>query len=523
MTIFGHALLLLVANLCLLGAGAGVTRALGVWSAPGDLKRFLGTSYMAGVASFGVAAQTLYVLGASLRLWQTLALCLLLAATGAFMPTGRRPWPKATTVRLRRPEMIMATVAILLLVLLGVDSVFQPLASWDAWTQWTPKAQALVLGNGLNTHILGSEAFRDWHLDYPLLVPSIEAYGFRFSGIDVRVMHLQQWFLLAGFAASFVEILRPRVRPLFVWAGLLALLASPRLEGETLAANADVPLALFIGLAGIVALIWITDSDVVALRLLALFAAASFATKVEGAFLVVILFLATIAAVAGSRRRVVMTVAAGASALVGIVPWRIWVAFQDLPATYSVREALQGPGWHDPSRGPISTLVVLGQFFSPRAWLMLAPFSILAIAILARSQAIARGRILVILAGAAAAVGIGVTYVVPNASFPFPWRWYDSMVFVAVVVAASFLAYVAATAPSAASWALVAGGLMLLTFIVIYLVTPFPFAWHLGTSSARVIIAPEVFLAALVPLMLERAASRTRKCRTRIGSRPACG
>jgi hypothetical protein len=513
MTIVGHALLLLVANLCLLGAGAGVTRVLGVWSATRDLRRFLGTSYMAGVASFGVAAQMLYVLGASLRLWQALALCLLLAATGAFRRAGGRPWLETATARLRWPEVVMATVAILLLVLLGVDSIFQPLASWDAWTQWTPKAQALVLDNGLNAHILGSEAFRDWHLDYPLLVPAIEAYGFRFVGIDVRVMHLQHWLFLAGFTAAFVEILRPRVRPLFVWAGLLALIASPRLEGETLAANADVPLAVFVGLAGIVALIWITDSDIVALRLFALFAAACFAVKVEGTYLAVILFLATIAAVARSRRRVVLTAAAGAVALLGIVPWRIWVAFQDLPATYSVREALQGPGWHDASRGPISTLVVLGQFFSPRAWLLLAPFSILAIAVLARSRAAGRGETLVIAAVAAAAVGIAVTYAVPNASFPFPWRWYDSLVFVAVLVAVSFLAFVAIKARSVATWALVAGGLMLLTFVIVYVVTPYPFAWHLGTSSARVVIAPELFLAAVIPLMLERAASRTRSVR----------
>jgi hypothetical protein len=509
MTILGHALLLLGANLCLLAAGAGVTRALGVWSTPRDLRRFVGTSYMAGVAAYGVAAQTLYVLGASLGLWQILGLCLLLAATGAFIRSGG-PWSEAPTTNPRGPELIMVAVAVLLLLLLGIDSIFQPLASWDAWTQWTPKAQALVLDNGLNGHILGSEAFRDWHLDYPLLVPSIEAFGFRFIGIDVRVIHLQHWLLLAGFAAAFVEILRPRVRPLFVWSVLLALIAAPRLQGETLAANADVALAVFLGLAGIAALIWITESDVVALRLLALFAAACLAVKVEGAYLVVILFIATMAAVGKSRQRIARTAVAGAVASIGIVPWRIWVAFQDLPATYSVREALQGPGWHDASRGPISTLVILGQFFSPRAWLLLAPLSILAVATLARSRAGARGKSLIVLSGIASAVGIAVTYAVPNASFPFPWRWYDSLVFAAVVIAASVLAFVAIKDRSVASWALVAGGLMLLTFVLVYVVTPYPFAWHLGTSSARVIIAPELFLAAVVPLMLERAKRRTR-------------
>jgi hypothetical protein len=506
LSLLGHVLLLCLANACLFAAGAGVTRALGVWSGIRELRAYLGTSYMAGVAAYGVTAQFLYVVGAPLSLWQIGVVCAALAATGlAARPGGGRSLPLR---RFARAELVCAAAAAVLLLVLGVDAVFQPLASWDAWTQWTPKAHALVVDNGLNAHVLGSKVYRDWHLDYPLLVPGIEAFAFRFVGFDVRVVHFQQWFFLLGFSAAFVELLRPRVRPLFVWAVLLALLAAPRVEGDTLASNADIPLAVFLGLAGIAALIWIIDWEPIALRLFAVFAAAALATKVEGTYLVLILLLTTLVVVARrSRPRFRATALAGvAAAAVGIVPWRIWVSLQDLPPTYSIRDALGGDGWHDPSRGPISTLVVLGEFFSPRAWLLLAPLSLIVLAALSRRY----GRSghpwrVAVAAVAAGAGGLIVTLLVPGPNFPFPWRGSDWLVFAAAVIPLAALAYYVLRTGSIAAWAFATSGLMVVTFILVYVVTPYPFAWHLGTSSARVVIGPEIFLAALLPLLLERA------------------
>ena len=46
-------------------------------------------------------------------------------------------------------------------------------------------------------------------------------------------------------------------------------------------------------------------------------------------------------------------------------------------------------------------------------------------------------------------------------------------------------------------------------FVVVYVLTPFPFSWHLGTSSDRVVLGPALFLAALTPLLLEQASLRT--------------
>jgi hypothetical protein len=409
--------------------------------------------------------------------------------------------------RLEASAIALTAIA---LALLAFDALVQPLASWDAWTQWIPKAKALVILNGLDPHVLGSAVYRHWHLDYPLFVPAVEAFAFRFIGIDYRVIHFQQWFLLLGFVLAFVDLLRPRVRPLYLWAVLLAILWAPKLQGETIAANADVPLALFLGLAGLAALIWVTEEDRAALWLLVLFAAAALATKLEAAYLVAIMSVVTVAYVARyAPRQTRVTVIALLVALATIIPWRAWTAFHHLPASYSIRDALTGTGWHDPARGPISTLVVLGQFFSPGGWLLLAPLALAAVTVLARPRLPLRERRWLVWALVAFVIaGLGTTFAVPGPSFPYPWRASDWLLFLPAFAGLVLFVGIASRARGLAAWSIVTTWLMVGMFVFVYIVTPYPFAWHLGTSSARVVIGPELFLAVLVPLLLERAAGR---------------
>jgi hypothetical protein len=492
MTIVSHALLIIVANGCLFAAGAGLTRAVGAWSHPRELRHALGISLIGGIAAYGVAAELLYVLGLSLRLWQALALCTALAATGLL--GGRGPGRSPSPRPFARLEIVPAALAGLMLFLLGLESIFQSLASWDAWAMWTPKARALVVLNGLDPHVFANVAYRSWHLDYPLLVPAVEAYAFRFIGIDYRVIHFEQWFLLLGFALAFVDLLRPRVRPVFMWGGLLAILWAPKIGSEMLTANADLPLALFVGLAGITAFIWMTEASTGSLGLLVLFAAAAMATKVEGTYLVVILFALTIVYVARrSRRQMWLTVAAGAVATVGIVPWRIWVSIHHLPASYSV------------------ILVVLGELFSPRAWLLLMPLSLLSVAVLARTGLqYRRGPLLAAVTAVLLVVGIVNSLAIPGPSFPYPWRSSDSILLVLLLVAGALFVMTVTQARGPAAWALGTAAAMTGSFITVYVVTPHPFQWLLGTSSSRVILGPALLLAALVPLLLERAAVNAR-------------
>jgi hypothetical protein len=444
------------------------------------------------------------------------AVCAALAATGFLPYLRRRPragpaWP--VPGRFSRWEVVAVAAALIILALLGIDAALQPLSSWDAWAQWTAKARALVAMNGLDPHVLGSLVYREWHLDYPLFVPALEAFAFRVVGLDYRVVHLEQWLLLFGFGWAFVDLLRPRVRPLFVWAGLLAILWAPRIGSQTIAANADLPLAVFLGLAGIAAYIWITESSRLALWLFALFSAAALATKSEGAYLVLILFVGLLGhAAARARRSFPIALAACVVALVGIVPWRAWVSIHHLPATYSVHAALAGPGLHDRSRLPISTLVVVGEMLSPRGWVLLVPFSLVAVAVLARGASPLRRAGVTFLAGAVLLViGIATSLAVPGPSFSFPWRPVDWALLIPLAAAAVVFVVAVVRSGELAAWVLLSGGAMITTFILVYVVTPFPFAWHLSTSSSRVVLGPALFLASLMPLVLERSFGQPRR------------
>lgn len=190
---------LLVANACLLAAGAGVAGLAGWWSGGRGLARSLGACYLVGVAAFGMVAQLLYVLGASLARWEVVAVCgvLALGSIGAL----RRDSIEARPVGL---PWWAVTAVTAMLALIAVDLWFQPLWAYDAWTFWTPKAHALYALNGLDPGWFGAHDLLN--RDYPLLLPAIEAATYRFSGFETQFLDLQSLLFLIAFIAAVVEV-----------------------------------------------------------------------------------------------------------------------------------------------------------------------------------------------------------------------------------------------------------------------------------------------------------------------------
>ena len=135
---------LLAVNALFLAAGLGVTGAAGWWRGVRAARRAVGVSYLAGVASFGVAAQLLYVCGASLATWEVVAICGVLAL-GALRAL-RGPSDAAASARWRLAALRVA----LMVTLIAVDLWYQPLWAYDSWTFWTPKAHALWALHGLH-------------------------------------------------------------------------------------------------------------------------------------------------------------------------------------------------------------------------------------------------------------------------------------------------------------------------------------------------------------------------------------
>lgn len=493
---------LLLVNGCLLAAGAGITRAFGMWRSGRELTTVLATSFLAGVAGFAVCAQLLYVLGFSLGIVQTLLVCSSLTATGFVrLPSAR---PLTASAPMRTWERFAVLLVAMPMLLLALDALYQPLASWDAWTQWTAKADALVELDGLDSSVFANPAYADWHPDYPLLVPALEAFAIR-VGVGVRVIHLEFWLLLAAFVVALVELLRPRVGPLLTWCGVLAIVWTPKIGAETLSANADMPLAIFLVLTAVATWLWVTERNAAALGLVVVFGAATLATKLEGLIeLSIVLAVAIALALRQSARLgLLLALAAGCAALVGLVPWRLWAVLSDAPVAYPAGSVVDSVIGVQPSRVPIAALLLLRQLLDPTVWLVLVPLALCAVA--AAVLATRPGRGSLGFAGVTAVlvlVGLTTALVIP--AYSFEWRSVYWLLFLPGAFAGAAFVGAAIRGGGSAAYVATSMGAMFAALVGVYLFTPYDFAWHLGTSTSRVVVPLGLFAAAFAPILLAR-------------------
>ena len=448
----GDALALLGANACLLVAGVGVLRL----AAPRLRLADLGLAYLAGVAAVGVLCPLLLMAGLDLTLLEFLLLCAGLFLTGFLRrPRERALEPRPALSDDRRLILLAAGITVAFLVLLAVVVSFEPLYRTDAWAQWTPKARAIVLLGGLDPRVFSGEAYRGMNLDYPLLVPSLEAIDFRFMGFDTQILHLQPFFLFVAYLAALAALVRDRVPRTILWPILLAIALAPTLAIQTASLYADVPLAVFFGLAGLCGWRWLGDGDRGSLALFGLFAAAALATKIEGRIFVgVLALLFVVLAWRGSRARALATAgAAGAAVLVAVVPWRVWTHVHDVPINFPEGNAFS-PSFLAAHVGriPHTVQVLARDLLDPTAWLLLVP----------------------------------------------------------VALAAVLLALRLSARKDEAALVLGTFGLSFAGLVWTYWSTPFDLDWHLGTSATRVIIAPALFCASFAPILLTRVLESAR-------------
>ncbi len=178
---------------------------------------------------------------------------------------------------------------------------------FDAYANWSLKAKllyghgGLVLG-GLDDR-MSSAFYAVSHREYPLGLPALEAFDFHaMGGADAQMIHLQFVVVLAAFMATTWSLLRPRADAALLTGALCLLVAAPSLHTQVLAAYADVPLAcLWVAAAAAVGLwLWEGRGDLLALG--ALFAAGALAIKQEGIVLDVALFAVAAAVLVAARR-----------------------------------------------------------------------------------------------------------------------------------------------------------------------------------------------------------------------------
>jgi Dolichyl-phosphate-mannose-protein mannosyltransferase len=371
---------LLFANLLYLAVGIGLMPLLRIASTRDELWRRLGLSYLVGVAATGILAATLALIGVALGLAELAFLAGLVLLLGLrrvrTAPSVRRVWaPEPRWSRLLGGGALV--VAGLLLAQASRTYRIRPLLEWDGWAIWAMKARGLYEFGSATGPVFTSDAYPP--LQHPLLLPSLEAIGFRAMGaFDGTLIHVQLLFLAVGFLAAYWTLLREVVSAAVLGVVALAILSAEPVLKQLSTNLADVPLALFVAM-GVSALArWLIEDEPWTLVCAALFLGAATLTKSEGALFGLAAFLAALPAARGRVRPLLW--AALAVALI-LAPWRLFVAIHDLPiADYDLANLLD-PGYLSDQADRVRPAAdgLLSEMFSGD-WGLLLPMFLVAIA-----------------------------------------------------------------------------------------------------------------------------------------------
>jgi hypothetical protein len=321
---------LLAGDALLLPLGAGILAAIGGW----DRYRWGSRAALvpfAGFAGFVALVPPLLYAGLAPSVPVVAILSLAVAGAGFGLRSRRRRRPS-------EPDTsgggLLAAILLAgpFLVLLAAAAV-QPLRATDAFADWALKAKMLYAHGGtftgaIDPRVLGQGAYRYTHPEYPLGIPSLEAFGFHaMGGVDPQVVHVQFVLLFGAFLAAAWVLLRPRVDPLVLAVGLGAALLLPDMRTQLLSAYADVPLACFWVASAVAMALWLAGDGTDRLALATLFAAAALGTKGEGIVFTVILFvLAGVTLLVHRKGRALrlLGLAAGLCVLAAL-PWQVYL------------------------------------------------------------------------------------------------------------------------------------------------------------------------------------------------------
>jgi hypothetical protein len=393
---------LLLASLLELLAGLGFAAALGLPP---------GVAYLAGLAIVGILSAHLALVHVTYG-WTALALTAAVAVGAGLARRGARGF--ARDLRPHRPSLPGALALAFLLVLFArawPAFAGKQLDDYDAWALWGMKAKALTLLGWADPGLFAARIARPLNLEYPLLLPSLEAVAARAMGrFDPQLIHLQFLFFAVALFAALHGLMRDRAPAWTLFPVLAALAVAPAFSGQLLTAYADIPLACFVAGGLVAAARWIDEQTPSLLALATLFFAAAALTKKEG-----LLFAgaALVALLLTTRRwRPLLFSALAVEAL--LLPWQIWRAFHYVPAgTSSSLDFL-----HHPGIGPLIGWELLKELFSPRSWSLLLPLFLIGV-VLARTRLALFASAWVVLSAA----GLGAVYLTST----LEWTGYFSL------------------------------------------------------------------------------------------------
>jgi len=366
---------LLGANALMLVAGFGILPLLGIARSWRLLFFRCGLAYLCGILLVGIVSAHLALVHVSFG-WTGLGMLAALSlglCTWRLKGTERPSW--------RRPGWIdTAGFAALVALMIDYGRAFRvaPLNRYDAWAIWALKGHALYAFGWADPVVFAGASYRFANLDYPLLIPSLEAVDFRTMGaFDTRLVHVQFLLFLVAALLALFALLRDRVPSLVLWLSLFALALAPAVFDQLLTAYADVPLALVFGVGVGAAGRWVITNERWALALASFCFAGALLTKNEGSLFVLAVFLGLL--VTAHTRWRALAVAASADLLL-LLPWRIYVHSHQLhDINYSLGDSFDYGHVH--SRlgvGPIAFRTLAEQMLDPQQWgLLVAIFAAL--------------------------------------------------------------------------------------------------------------------------------------------------
>jgi hypothetical protein len=373
---------LLAANTLMLGAGVGLLPLLGVARTWRELLARSGLAYLCGILFATIVATNLALVHVSFG-WVGLAV---LAALSLVVGCGRLRGTERPAFR--RPSWTsIAGTAVLVALLVEYWRAFivAPLNRYDAWAIWALKGHALYAFGWADPAVFAGAAYRFANLDYPILLPSLEAIDFRAMGaFDTRVLHVQFLLLLVAALAALGALLHDRVPPLLLWLSLIAIALAPAVFDQLLTAYADVPLALVFAVGVAAAGRWLVTDERWSLAVATLCFGGALLTKNEGTLFVVTVFVALL--VVAARRWRALAVAAAVDVAL-LLPWKIYVRAHDIHGiNYSLLDTFD---FHHISGrmgvGPIAFRSLGSQMTDPLQWGLLLPlFAVVILAALVR-------------------------------------------------------------------------------------------------------------------------------------------
>jgi hypothetical protein len=344
----GDIVVLVLVNVLMALLGVGLMLLLGIARTTRQLLVRAPLAYGLGLAATGVLGSALELVHAPLGAVELTILAVASLAGGGFKLFTREPEDE----RVERPSrlslgvgLVSAAVALVLVAQAAHAYSVRPLREYDGWVIWATKARALYSLDGVRDVAFANTAYE--HPDYPLLLPTVEAIGFRALGhFDGTLLHLQ----LAGLALAFLgaawTISRATASPAVTGLTLAAIVSAPAVLAQLGWNYADIPVAMLCAL-GVAALVgWLRSREAWLLPTAVVFLAAGALTKSEGLMFSLAAFLAALGLVAvAERARLRPLFIAGGAFVALILPWRLYVLAKGLhPQDYELSN-LFDPGY----------------------------------------------------------------------------------------------------------------------------------------------------------------------------------